>query len=692
MKIKKTVSILLAVMMLVGILPMTTMAKNAYTVGTTDEALKTVREILFYEDFDGKAVGTEIKTDDILGDDRYYQLEVETESKATVKIEGNGTDNYLYLRGKGVVDSETGEEDFDATEAKKAYIQLQTFESSEGKFSGTYVTEFKWMQMEPENTLDLFQQRAKVGTSSKIGAYVLINEEKGIQYRNGSSTTQLKVDDVARFAYTGIWNNAKIVTNINAKTYDLYINNRLIESGIKYANLTDDVDCFFRPFYAQGIRSAVCYDDIIIYREAVDRTVWASEDFSGYDETRDWRTWQNEELAKSTKITGISNYSATDVDHYDTWLEGMELVPTIKNANGVIDSENDELKLNAGGKFILSGYGNNTSIKDGAGVSFTFRAENPMESHGNILRMREGNAKNIGVSLTLSKGAFMAETTQNNYEPIYEGVVANRDYHFTIWCERTTGKYTVYIDGKCVAAGLDYLRLVSPNTGNLYSFNDMARIFEVGISNTITGACYYDDITFFYDNRDNIAQKAMIEMLSEDGVKESIEAGETSIEFPEIASGYEGYTLNWTSSDASVVNPKTGEVTIGYEAKTVTLTAEVADANKEYTLKRSIEVRVPASVELAAKWNGESAVCEAKVNGTENYDGTKLLLAIYNNADGGFLGVKTGEIASGAGTVTLTPATALSAGDYTIKAYAWDTGLVPLCLPATAIFTVEAAE
>ena len=135
MKIKKTVSILLAVFMLVGILPITGMAKNAYTVGTTDAALKTVREILFYEDFDNLTVDTNVSNDQVLGNTEYYTLKVSGISN-TVKIQGNADDKYLYMKGnnKGTDSNPNW---------SKAQIIMSTFGNSVGKFTGTYVTEFK---------------------------------------------------------------------------------------------------------------------------------------------------------------------------------------------------------------------------------------------------------------------------------------------------------------------------------------------------------------------------------------------------------------------------------------------------------------------------------------------------------------------------------------------------------------------
>ena len=680
MKFKKTVSILLAVMMLASMLQITGMAKNAYTVGTTDESLVTVREILFHEDFNSIEAGTAIESGQLLGDDAYYQMKAGVNK--TVEVRGNGSDNYLYLRGAGDINPETGAESFTNEAKHKAAFYLSTFvneedpeKSSTGKFTGTYVTEFRWKQTEGETGLDaIFCQTT---SADKYGTRLSL-DTGGLKYRNGSTATAV-IANSKTFAVSGVWHNAKVVTYMGTQKYDLYIDNRLIVSGANFMHNTDiataGVTEFARIFRVRGVMTAICYDDITIYREATDRTVWAAEDFSGYAETRDWKTWQNPELATTQYVT----YDPNTVDKYDTLLEGMELFGTVVKLNGVIDSETDELKMTAGGKVILDGYSGVTKAKDGAGVSFKFRAEKPLESHGTVFRMSEGNAKNTGVFLTLSAGAFMVKVGQNEYQQILPGVQANRDYHFTFWCDRTSGKFSVYIDGKCVASGMDFVRHTNPSTGDLYSFNDMARMLEIGLNSTITGACYYDDFEFFYDKRDNIAQKAMMALNEEEGLVDSIAAGAQTVTFPGIADGYAGYTLNWTSSDNDAINPETGAVNIGFAEKYVTLTAEVTDANSEYTLKRNITVRVPAALELVARWDKATnkVVCNSKTL-KGNYDGSKLLLAIYDAGDK-FVDVKLGEIASGTASIELSTA-GLPAGKYTIKAFALDDKFVPQCV------------
>lgn len=690
MKIKKTASILLAMMMLASILPITGMAKNAYTVGTTDESLVTVREILFHEDFNSLEADSEVVTNQILGDEAYYPLKVAGLNK-TVEVRGNGSDNYLYLRGQGAIDSETGAESFTNEAQHKAAFSLLPFvneenpdKTSTGKFTGTYVTEFRWKQTEGETGLEAIF--AQTSSPDKYGPRLSL-DTGGLKYRNGTTLTAV-IANSNTFAASGVWHNTKVVTYMGTQTYDLYIDNRLIVSGAKFMHNTDiasaNVTEFARVFRVRGVMTGICYDDITIYREFVDKTVWGAEDFSGYAETRDWKTWQNPELATTKYVT----YDPNAVDKYDTLLEGMEISGTVVNLNGVIDSETDELKMTAGGKVILASYSNVTKAKDGAGVSFKFRAENPNESHGTVFRMCEGNAKNTGVFLTLSAGAFMVKVDQNDYQQIMPNVQANRDYNFTFWCDRTSGKFTVYIDGKCVVSGMDFVRLTNPSNGDLYSFNDMARIFEIGLNSNITGACYYDDLKFFYDKRDNIAQKAMMELTAEEGLVNSVAAGATSVSFPTIADGYDGYTLNWTSSDNEAVNPETGAVNIGFKAKNVTLTAEITDANREYTLKRSVNVRVPAALELSANWDGTKAVCNAKVNTDESYDNTRLILAIYDSNDA-FIGVNLGEVVNGSGAVEFTPNTALPAGNYTIRAFALDDKLVPKCVNAISYFAIE---
>jgi len=674
MKIKKTVSILLAVFMLVSLLPITGMAKNAYTVGTTDESLVTVREILFHEDFNDLTVDSNVVKDQILGDEEYYQLKVGSVSQ-TVKVGGTDADGYLYLRGTDTYNEATG-----STSWTKALFIMSAFENSEnpekssaGKFTGTYVTEFKWKQTEGETGLDEFFAQSSSDTT--FGPKIT-NVDDGLRYYNGSSHTKTQ-----KIAYSGAWHKVKVVTYMDTQKYDVYVDDRLLVSKASFCHSLSGITSFINIFRVRGASTGICYDDIVIYREAIDRTVWNAEDFSGYSETRDWSSWQNKELNNSTKISANSDWKTDSVDRWDTWLEGMEFYPTGKNSNGIIDCKNDEMKLTKGAVVRLGGYGDVTKVTDGAGVSFTFRAENPAESHGYIFRMREGNAKNIGVSLTLSTGAFMVETAQNQYVPIYQGVQADRDYNFTIWCNRTTGKYTVYIDGKCVASGLTFVRLSD------YSFSDMGRIFEVVLSNTITGACYYDNLVFFYDKRDNIAQEAMTALTADGGVTKSILAGTATsgVTFPTIVDGYTGYTLNWTSSDTDAINPQTGAVNYGFTAKNVTLTAEITDSNREYTLKRSINVRVPATLELSARWEGGKSLCSAQVSGNADYSDTKIYLAIYGSDDT-LLGVKIGSIESG---VELTPETALTADNYTIKAFALDSKLVPKCVNATASFVIE---
>lgn len=632
-------AVTLIMVLTVSVVP--AMAKNSYTVGTTQTSLKAATEILFYEDFNDKTTDASITTSDYLGNASGNSIKVQ--AATGVQIAGNESDKYLKITGTS---SATG------TFALK--------ESTGNVFKGTYTTEFKFMIPDVTNTSvkRIFANRGAVGTTQKdrYGLRLGINDDKKFAYTQvGSTYQELHSTQLT----SGVWYNVKIVTDFENRKYSLYINGRnfLSENAFNYKDNFDseNLDNMLEPLRVADVNGTIYYDDIIMYREPVGRTTYSAEDFSGYSADNNW---------------------TTATSKYDTWLEGMDYVPAKQNTYGKIDSVNDRLIMGGyTGKqsvALLNGYQNNKNISKKMAVSFTFTPTDGDGSYGAIYQLREYNGNNPGVFLILNGGSFIADTNDGGIV-LLSGIEDNTPYNFTIAADSETKTYSVYIDGVCVGSNLEF------KFDGTNAYSDNGRPFEVNLT---TGApeCYYDNIVIYTDEREAVMTTAM------DSAKTSystVSQEQTTFSLPSSTNA--GYTLSWSSDNAAIaLDGNNATVTYGDEAQSVKLTATVKDASNQFAIERSLVVKVPSKYEVNVVAEDGVVSGTVKVNGTafEGYNDGWAILAVYSN--GVMVDCKKVDVVNGEATVTLDKIS--DKGSYSARLFLWKKDVIkPITQSATQV-------
>lgn len=466
-----------------------------------------------------------------------------------------------------------GEMKFSVVAGSKAQFQ----DASGSGFTGDAVYEFKFMLTAlPTGTMELVRGTDRDGNYQSYRLYLKNDGQIGI------GDAGCAVSASANAVVTpGKWYTVKFVTDMAAQTYDCYINGVLEAENLmfkgRYDNASVTVSNIGRPFAfleKAGLGTLdVYYDDLNIYTEPSGRRLITADDFSGY----------------ATDVTYAPRVSDL--------FAGMRIIDTSgAQPTGIkVSAANERIETN--GAAILTAYGSNHLKK--LITEFDFMPTVINVDQGKIYSAADRGGNAYGIELYLTADNRFVASTEAGDVVLYEGVQANQSYSFKVYADLTKtfevnyngtvmqrpGMYDIYINGKCAGAGLQF-KYTKKDFANL---TNLGRIFGIGTS-AASEATYYDNIAIYTDEREEVlsaAANALMSLCNEGDLSAA------QITLPDSA--MEGYTVFWTSSDETVINPQTGEVAHGDAEQKVTLTATVSDTGNQHSVSGAYEINVTSN-------------------------------------------------------------------------------------------------
>lgn len=638
---KKILCLAIAMIIASSLAVVPAMAKNHYTVGTTSDSLKIVKEVLFYEDFNAKQSGA-VAINDTMGTNN---LVVHGATGASVA--GSGEDKYLVVTGNS---------------STKGAFSIK--DPTGTVFTGVYTTEFKMMVPEIDGfSSTFFTHRAAINASLRDfrGARMTLKTDGNseMKFHSFKGTTETKLNDTV--VKQGVWYNVKVITDFTNNTYTVYINGMNIANDWAFHATNDGKNTnMMEAFRTENVIGTVYYDDIVMYREPTGRMTYSAEDFSGYSADRDWTSFENTAFVGATNMP--TSYNPDAVDMWDTWLEGILYSPVKQNAYGKIDAANDRLVLGGHSEkqsvVLLDKYRKNDGKSEKMAVGFTFTPSDGDGYYDSFYQMRDNYGTNPGVRLQLSSNMFIADTGSGPVR-LMSGVEDNKAYNFVIASDSTTATYSVYIDGVCVGNNLAF-KFANGQT----SYNNHGRPFEVNLANSAP-VCYYDDLVIYTDAREDVMATAMATAKTNAA---AVSTGAATFALP--ASTTDGYTVAWASNNEAIaINNGTATVVYPEKAQKVTLAATVKDTNNEYVIERKFVVNVPSKYDVSLTENDGVVTGTVTVNASsfEGYNDGWALLAAYKGNQ--MVSAKKVNVINGTGTVELDKIT--EAGSYSARLFVW---------------------
>lgn len=634
-RLSQVISLTVIVAMLLSMASVTVFANNGYTINTGNGGLVPAGELLFEETFDG--TGTYDTTTEVTFGD------AGTLGNKTVKL-SSGT----AVEGDGVIAFGNASSSSKVTLAyKDDYIaKLAT---------GTRTITFNFKIGDPSKNVETLYRSRAIG-STNIGANILYRGGSKFRayYGTGSSTYQ----EFGAKAVADKWYTIKIIENWDTNTYDIWLDGEWVVKNLAFNGTDPTTTTTSHYLYELAVNTGQTFtiDDLRIYAEPAGRTTYAAENFEKYAAGTDL-----------TAIPGLTNR-------------------TTLTANAVAVEDGKAMQVSKGQQVLLSGYeilaGSPTTSSSiltdrrKLGIAFDFSTADVSSSEEReIASTTDRNRANPGAKLLLKGSDIITYDVNGAKHIIYPNVYPNQKYHIEMYSDITAhtkvsdsewtrqGTYSVYVDGVCRASGLDWrfhTALSSYQGAHNLGMAMTTDLKSVTAATTFT----YDNIVIYTDEREEVMEDVMIAVKANAA---AVKTGAATFALP--ASTKAGYTVSWASdSDTIAVDNGTAVVTYPDEAKKVTLTATVADANNEYAVSRKIWVNLPSKydTELSAEDGVVTGTVTVNMSTVEGYNGGKAILAIYDSSDR-VVDVKYIDAVDGTATVTSDKIT--EAGNYTAKLF-----------------------
>ena len=414
-------------------------------------------------------------------------------------------------------------------------------------------------------------------------------------------------------ANTASWYTVKVDVNTQAGTYDVYLNGALCvedaafipAAGIDWATTGINLP------YAMDVDSAVgvryVYDDLCIYRDYAGVTNIYAEDFNEYASSASWGSG-------SLNTTGIAGLGIANIVGKSGTITatGNQLVATYNGgasgaiANGLIADDYVTIDLD----FTVSG------VPEGATDNWVPVVGITGAPNGGGIVFKVNENGNIGFHWYNQTGAAVKNI----------GTVTLGEKHdLTLHIDFTTGRYTIYVDGKMLL----YKEAMSNGSQSANIVNGEGYAIVLGHKDAATATVAYDNIRVYKDAREEVLEDLATELSK-------IFPGESlvmkNVVLPASIAGYEGYNISWSTAEDSNIqvaaDGKTATVQQTTNNQNIKLTATVSDANGEYTASRSFTVKVWAGPNTKVTDDGNGTITAL---GRQAIPGSVLFLAIYDS-------------------------------------------------------------